>query len=180
MKNNEWYTPAIYIEAAREVMGSIDLDPASSELANRIVKAEKYYTKEENGLMYPWYGNVWLNPPYGRTNKYTSSLQQRFIEKLVREDIEQAILLLLGNACFRKYFEPLWEYLLCFNQGDIAFFREDGENGHFGFGTLFVYIGNNEEKFIEVFSQFGPIVKHVSEIKEQTRELELWSTLQTP
>jgi hypothetical protein len=42
---NEWYTPANYIEASRMVMGSIDLDPASSETANRTVCATAYYTK---------------------------------------------------------------------------------------------------------------------------------------
>ena len=50
-KTNEWYTPAKYIEAARKVMGGIDLDPATCELANKTVKATKYHTKENNGLM---------------------------------------------------------------------------------------------------------------------------------
>ena len=35
--NNEWYTPPKFIEAAREVMGSIDLDPATSKVAQETV-----------------------------------------------------------------------------------------------------------------------------------------------
>src|ERR1700686_3804949 len=87
-KSNEWYTPAKYIEAARRTMGSIDLDPASCELANQIVKATKFYTQEENGLDQEWYGNVWLNPPYGssigKTTKITS-LVFAFATRMVRE-----------------------------------------------------------------------------------------------
>ena len=29
-------------------------------------KAPHYYTKVENALESRWYGNVWMNPPYGR------------------------------------------------------------------------------------------------------------------
>ena len=62
--NQEWYTPSEYVEAARRVMGEIDLDPASSELAQETVRASSYYTKDDDGLVSEWSGRVWLNPPY--------------------------------------------------------------------------------------------------------------------
>src|SRR5262249_14864109 len=56
----EWYTPKKYIEAVRDVLGGIDLDPASCERANEVVKAAKFYTATQNGLNEPWQGRVWL------------------------------------------------------------------------------------------------------------------------
>jgi hypothetical protein len=50
----EWYTPRQYIELAKQVMGGIDLDPASCEAAQRTLQAGKYYTIEQNGLLEPW------------------------------------------------------------------------------------------------------------------------------
>ncbi len=60
--NNEWYTPADYIALAREVMGGIDTDPASSETANRTVQASQIFTAEDNGLTKQWSAFKWLNP----------------------------------------------------------------------------------------------------------------------
>lgn len=56
--SDEWYTMPRYIEAARTVLGHIDLDPASTERANRIIKATHYYTKQDDGLTQHWSGKV--------------------------------------------------------------------------------------------------------------------------
>ncbi len=180
-KSNEWYTPARYIEAAREVMGSIDLDPASCIQANWVVKAGMYFNQEENGLIQPWWGNVWINPPYGRIRPEltgsTHSFQKLFAEKLLYEygqgHIKQAILLSLGNPN-SVWFQPFFDYILCFYRGHIAFDRPDGSEGHFGFPLAFVYLGPNEVKFIEVFSKFGRIAKAVDTPKPKPTMRTLW------
>lgn len=63
-KSNEHYTPAYIVEAARKTLGEIDLDPASSERANSVVKASRFFSS--GGLEQPWHGRVFLNPPGGK------------------------------------------------------------------------------------------------------------------
>jgi ParB family transcriptional regulator, chromosome partitioning protein len=46
---NESYTPAAIIEAARAVMGGIDLDPATCEIANLTVRADWWMDLEADG-----------------------------------------------------------------------------------------------------------------------------------
>ena len=148
--NNEWYTPAEYIEAAREVMGSIDLDPASNELANKTVKAQTFYTAEINGLNKEWFGNVWLNPPY------SASLVQAFAEKVISSNFQQAVIL-VNNATDTAWFRKLIEKAnaILFTTGRIRFYKTDGEKGAPLQGQAFIYYGDSVEKFLEVFSKFG-------------------------
>lgn len=181
-KSNEWYTPSRYIEAARAVMGDIDLDPASCALANETVKARWYHTQKDNGLAQEWWGRVWLNPPYGRLQPEktgsTISYQVLFTRKLLQEysngNIEQAIVMLLGNGCFSTWFQSLWSYPVCFHLGRIDFERVDGTKSHFGFGTIFAYLGPNEQRFIDTFSQFGTIAKRVSQPHYTAATPSLW------
>ena len=52
--SDEHNTPSFLIEAARGVMGRIDLDPMSNKVANEIVKATKIFTKEDDALNKEW------------------------------------------------------------------------------------------------------------------------------
>ena len=150
--NNEWYTPADYIEAAREVMGSIDIDPASNDIAQETVKAAVYYTAETNGLDKEWRGNVWMNPPYA------SDLIGKFIDKLIGElqNIEQAIVL-VNNATETEWFGKLISRAnaVCFPRSRVKFYMPDGKTGAPLQGQAVIYFGEHKERFAEVFSGKG-------------------------
>lgn len=63
----EFYTPKPFVEAVRETMGGIDLDPASCDAAQTVVQAAVYLTAEDDGLscVEHWSGKVFTNPPGG-------------------------------------------------------------------------------------------------------------------
>jgi phage N-6-adenine-methyltransferase len=152
--DNEWYTPNEYIELARKVMGSIDLDPASCEYANKVVNADKIFTINDNGLEQKWHGNVWLNPPY------SSDLIRLFINKLsesyANSDISQAIVL-VNNATETAWFNELISLAsaVVFPRGRVKFYTPDGKTGAPLQGQAIVYIGDNDSFFLDKFCSLG-------------------------
>jgi len=156
--DNEWYTPPEFIEAARLVMGSIDLDPASSEVANRTVGAERIYTAADDGLKLVWEGRVWMNPPYEK------GLIDRFAEKLRAEvaagNVKEAVVL-VNNATDTRWFATLCEVgsMLCFPTGRVRFYKPDGERGAPLQGQAVIYIGSQREAFVSAFQRFGMVAR---------------------
>lgn len=150
--NNEWYTPKEIIETARDMMGGIDVDPASSEVANKVVKAECFYTVEDDGLSKKWFGNVWLNPPYA------SDLIGKFADKLVSEfeNYSQAVVL-VNNATETEWFNKIVGIgsAVCFPRGRVKFYKPDGSTGAPLQGQAIIYIGDCPDKFIRRFSVIG-------------------------
>lgn len=150
---NEWYTPQEYIEAAREVMGSIDLDPASCETAQANVKARRFFTVDDDGLSRKWDGNVWLNPPYGK------DVIGLFACKVVDESrrFEQAVVL-VNNATDTAWFHQLASVAsaVCFIRGRVKFLDKSGKPANTPVqGQAVLYIGHDSMKFRSVFSRFG-------------------------
>lgn len=64
-----WRTPKELLETLYQVFGRFDLDPCSpsSNPRKAPVRSRIHYTAEDDGLLLPWHGRVFLNPPYGRT-----------------------------------------------------------------------------------------------------------------
>lgn len=151
---NEWYTPEKYIDLAREVLGEIDLDPASCEFANETVNARLFYSEEDDGLTKPWRGRVWMNPPY------SADLIARFAEKFVREyrngNITEGIVL-VNNATETGWFSELAgaASAVCFPRGRIRYNSQTRESLAPLQGQAFIYFGGGPERFLQVFSEIG-------------------------
>lgn len=156
--NNEWYTPPEYITAANAVMGGIDLDPASSEIANRTVGAAAFYTEEDDGLCQSWGGRVWMNPPYA------SSMIGSFAEKLAfhvkRGDVSEACVL-VNNATETGWFNAILNVAscVCFIRSRVRFVDMHGNpSGAPLQGQALLYIGDKIEAFALACVSFGTVL----------------------
>lgn len=185
--NTEYYTEEYLIEMAREVMGYFDLDPASSETANKTVKAKQFYTKETDGLKQDWAGKVWMNHPFSKGEKACpvskrtgKSLcrKKKCIErgyhitedipgniewtsKLVEEykngKVTEAICITFSSMS-EAWMNPLIEFMQCFPRGRINYRLPDGtKTNEITKGSLLTYMGPNPQKFREVFERIGTV-----------------------
>jgi phage N-6-adenine-methyltransferase len=155
---NEWYTPAEYIKAARDVLGSIDLDPATHKQAQTIVQAQRYFTQEDDGLKQEWHGRVWLNPPYAQP------LIGEFVSKMCVErkagHVTGAIMLT------HNYTDTAWFHeaagvanAICFTRGRVKFYQVDGTVAAPTQGQAFFYFGDAIEIFTSRFNSIGFVVQ---------------------
>ena len=155
----EWYTPEIYINAAREVMGGIDLDPASCEEANETVGAERYYTQDDDGLKQPWAGRVFCNPPYKMPE--VEEFAHRMAQEYAIGEVKAGIL--LTNNCTDT---DWWQTtagvsgVVCLTRGRINFHAPGGKKGlATRQGQTFFYFGKDKHKFVKEFSVIGLAVE---------------------
>jgi hypothetical protein len=151
---NEWYTPASYIEAARSVMGGIDTDPASCAQANATVKADKYYDSKADGLTKKWHGRVFMNPPYAQP--LIANFAKAVAAKFSNKEITEAIVL-VNNATETEWFDCMVKFAsaVCFPRARVKFVNKDGKLGAPLQGQAILYFGNKADKFIKQFNTFG-------------------------
>jgi len=162
----EHYTPPAITKAARQVMGGIDLDPASCEAANQVVQARRFFTVDDDGLSRVWAGTVWLNPPYGKAGKESSKSiwTRRLIREIEHGSVTEACLLVTASMS-DGWFQPIWRAAsaLCFPNGRLQFWscacdgRPALQSGN-PTQNVVAYFGPNAEWFADSFQRIGTVV----------------------
>lgn len=153
--SDEYYTPPAIVEAARLTMCGIDLDPASSKIANGRVKAGRIFTVDDDGLHRAWAGRVWLNHPFGRlTNR-------PWIAKLAAEyesgRIESACCITFA-ATSELWFAPLLVRPQCYLSPRTNYHLPDGSiKRGVTKGSVVTYFGKHVAAFQRAFDGLGTV-----------------------
>lgn len=155
---DEWYTPPEVVAAVRDVLGEINLDPATCKLANEVVKAGHTFCREEDGLTRKWYGRVYLNPPYSDPAAWVFKLEDEYKHGRVT-----AAIVLVNNATETTWFQALLRFPVCFPARRMQFWRHDHSGIGARQGQAIFYLGPNKAAFVERFSaQFGPVLEAIT------------------
>jgi phage N-6-adenine-methyltransferase len=159
---DDWHTPSTYVESARQVMGSIDFDPFSSVLANRTVKATRFFTEADDALTAPWSATnqrtCWMNPPYSRG--MSSQAVDRFLDQYDYGAFDQAVVL-MNASTDTNWFHRLAKACsaFCLTNFRIAFDNTDGKaKSNNTKGQVFFYFGADPTTFKRIFAPYGIVL----------------------
>ena len=132
-ESDEWYTPREMFDA---LDCRFDLDPCSPGY-DHWVPADAVYTKDDDGLVWPWQGFVFMNPPFGGRNGHVP-----WLEKFMKHGNGIAIVRAYTSAAwFHDY--AIYADCLLFPRGKTKFIRPSGEVGKApGAGVVLLGMGS--------------------------------------
>lgn len=153
----KWGTPADIVERARRVMGSINLDPCSSDYFNQVVQAEQHYSlddRQEDGLALPWFGNVFCNPPGGLVREFwRKAMAEPYLQMIwVGFSLEQ--LALLAD----EPFHPM-DFSICIPRKRLKFKRHDGYMGSPSHSNYIAGVYVDHDRFNAYFGELGKVFR---------------------
>lgn len=116
MLKDEWLTPPHILKA----LGPFDLDPCAP-IERPWDMAVEHYTITDNGLIKPWHGRIWLNPPYG-----PPTIIGPWLRRMVAHG--KGTLLTFARTETDLFFETIWNSAtaVLFLHGRLYFHHVDG------------------------------------------------------
>lgn len=132
-KSVEWATPAWLFE---ELDSEFDftLDPCAQDWN---AKCERFFTIEDNGLMLPWSGRVFMNPPYA--HNVTARWVHKALLESRRDEVEVVVGLIPARTDGAWFHDFIWGRAeVRFLRGRIAFDGRAGETKRPVYGSMVV------------------------------------------
>ena len=141
MANDDLYTPKWIFDS----LGlTFDLDVCASNNPNIVVPCYRRYTIEDDGLVSPWKGRVWMNPPFSQPRPWA--------EKFLQHGNGVALLPLSGNS---RWWRELWasEASVTMVKPNTGFINTEGEEKKIMYGISLWALGEENIKAIEAFGK---------------------------
>ncbi len=114
----EWYTPPEIFHALNL---DFDLDVAAPPNGVPWIPAKTFYAPPQNGLILPWHGLVWMNPPYGQETG-------KWVKRLASHGYGIALVFARTDTAW-WHDHAMRADLICFVRGRIRFRRAAGISG---------------------------------------------------
>lgn len=117
-----WLTPPAVL-AAIGGADSFDLDPCAAPEPRPWPTARHHYTEADNGLLLPWFGRVFCNPPYshGKIGRWLGRMAGH----------NRGVALIFARTETDAFVRFVWERAaaVLFIRGRLEFHRQDGSVG---------------------------------------------------
>jgi hypothetical protein len=138
-RTDVWLTPP-HVKAA---LGEFDLDPCAA-IDQPWPTARTHYTINDGGLSRPWFGRVWLNPPYGRETDV-------WLERMALFGTGTA--LIFARTETDMFFEHVWKAAtaLHFFRGRLHFHFPNGQRARANAGgpSVLVAYGHSDAAILQ-------------------------------
>ena len=154
-ESTEHYTPQYVLDAVIACMGAIDLDPCSNSREIPNMPAARHYTIQDNGLVQPWEGRVFINPPFGPgVEAWFSKLYQ---ERLAGRTTEAIVV--WKSATETSAWKTLTRLScrVCFPSSRIRFVGPQGNDTGPKFSPALFYVGERPKRFEKAFEGIGEV-----------------------
>ncbi|MCY0990619.1 DNA N-6-adenine-methyltransferase [Nannocystis sp. ILAH1] len=153
--SDRYFTPQELLDLVLAQWGAIDLDPCWDP--ESAVIAEKTYDirQQQDGLLLPWSGKVWLNPPYSNTSSWIVRAAQH---AAAGGEVLALVQASVGSSYWRSYVWP-WASVCCLSPRP-KFGRPAALAATKGamVDHAVVYYGPNHDEFARVWCIRGEIV----------------------
>lgn len=127
--SDDFLTPPEIVRA----MGEFDLDPCASWRQESPLAAREYKWPEDNGLLLPWSGSVFVNPPFSELRDW--------VDKFI---LHAYGVMLVPARVEVGWFWKLWNLAdgIFFTKGIVEYICPEGKTPPGFFGGAFCAMGN--------------------------------------